>query len=72
MVSDPSNEEDKQAETTPLDDSDSDLRAMVVKQQNMVEHLCHQTTGLVKVIGMAILSSETVMSILQPEVEERR
>ena len=42
---------------------------MVVKQQALVEHLAQQTAGLVKVIGTAILSPETVMSILQPEAE---
>ena len=40
VVTDPS-DEDKQAKTTPQEDGDSDLRDMVVKQQNMVEYLCH-------------------------------
>ena len=65
VVPDLSNEEDKQTEATPLEDTD--LRAIVTRQEKMVEHLCHQTTALTKVIATAILSPEQVMTILQSE-----
>ena len=64
VVTDNSEEEDKQAET-PLEDND--LRAIVTRQEKMVEHLCSQQAALTKVIATAILSPEQVATILQSE-----